>query len=67
VVNATIHTAVHIDFLDPEQLLFRSSSSSVILTRLSGHDNARISSEAHAVFCSVVDRASFPYDKAPGE
>jgi hypothetical protein len=31
-----IPTAVNLDFLDPEQLLFHSSSSSVILTRLSG-------------------------------
>jgi hypothetical protein len=32
-----IPTAVNLGFLDPEPLLFRSSSSSVILTRLSGH------------------------------
>jgi hypothetical protein len=31
-----IPTAVNLDFLDPEPLLFHSSSSSVILTRLSG-------------------------------
>jgi hypothetical protein len=31
-----IPMAVNLDFLDPEPLLFHSSSSSVILTRLSG-------------------------------
>jgi hypothetical protein len=31
-----IPTAVNLSFLDPEPLLFRSSSSSVVLTRLSG-------------------------------
>jgi hypothetical protein len=36
VVSETDQTAVILDFLDPEQLLFLSSSSSVILTRLSG-------------------------------
>jgi hypothetical protein len=30
-----VSTVVNLDFLDPEQPLFRSSSSSVILTRLS--------------------------------
>jgi hypothetical protein len=33
-VSATISKAVNLYFLDPEPLLFRSSSSSVILTRL---------------------------------
>jgi hypothetical protein len=32
-----IPTAVNIGILDPEQLLFHSSSSSVIITRLSEH------------------------------
>jgi hypothetical protein len=32
-----IPTAINLDFLDPEPLLFHSSSSSVTLTRLSGH------------------------------
>jgi hypothetical protein len=36
VVSATDPMAVNLGFLDPEPLLFRSSSSSVILTRLSG-------------------------------
>jgi hypothetical protein len=31
-----IPTSINLDFLDSELLLFRSSSSSVILTRLSG-------------------------------
>jgi hypothetical protein len=36
VISATDPTNVNLDFLDPEPLLFHSSSSSVILTRLSG-------------------------------
>jgi hypothetical protein len=35
-VSATDPTAVNLGFLDPEPLFFHSSSSSVILTRLSG-------------------------------
>jgi hypothetical protein len=35
VVGATVPTAVNLDFLDPESLLFNSSRSSVIITRLS--------------------------------
>jgi hypothetical protein len=35
VVSATDPKTVNLDFLNPETLLFRSSSSSVILTRLS--------------------------------
>jgi hypothetical protein len=31
-----ISTAVNLDFLEPEPLFFHSSSSSIILTRLSG-------------------------------
>jgi hypothetical protein len=34
VVSATDPTAVNLDFLDPEPLLFHSSSASAILTRL---------------------------------
>jgi hypothetical protein len=36
VVSATDPHGRNLDFLDPEPLLFHSSSSSVILTRLSG-------------------------------
>jgi hypothetical protein len=36
VVSETYPTAVNLSFLDPEPLLLHSSSSSVILTRLSG-------------------------------
>jgi hypothetical protein len=35
-VSATDPTAANLGFLDPEPLLFNSSSSSVMLTRLSG-------------------------------
>jgi hypothetical protein len=35
VVSATIPIAANLGFLEPEELLFHSSSSSVILTRLS--------------------------------
>jgi hypothetical protein len=40
-----IPTAVNLGSLDPEELLFHSSSSSDILTRLSGHRSRPITSQ----------------------
>jgi hypothetical protein len=45
VVSATDPPAVNLGFLDPEPLLFDSSGSSVILTRLSGPRSRPISSQ----------------------
>jgi hypothetical protein len=49
VASATNPTAVNLDFLDPEQLLFHSSSSSVILMRLSGPRSRPTTSQKNLV------------------